>query len=85
MPNCKGHSAIGRTFKGNRMVANSVGGKLANPTPHRNFARALSVLPRFAMKVPISSVLAALAALLLAGCYAVPVTGRHAVNLVDDK
>ena len=27
----------------------------------------------------------ALAALLLAGCYEVPVTGRHAVNLVDDK
>lgn len=37
------------------------------------------------MKVPISSMLAALAALMLAGCYAVPVTGRHAVNLVDDK
>ncbi len=27
----------------------------------------------------------ALAALLLGGCYEVPVTGRHAVNLVDDK
>lgn len=67
------------------MVANLVGGKLAKPTSRRNFFRARSVLPRFVMKVPISSVLAALAALLLAGCYAVPVTGRHAVNLVDDK
>lgn len=37
------------------------------------------------MKVPISSVLTAMAVLFLAGCYAVPVTGRHAVNLVDDK
>lgn len=37
------------------------------------------------MNVPLRPTLAALAALLLAGCYAVPVTGRHAVNLVDDK
>lgn len=37
------------------------------------------------MKVPTQFSFAALAALLFAGCYAVPVTGRHAVNLVDDK
>jgi len=37
------------------------------------------------MKVPISLLVAALAAIVLAGCYAVPVTGRRAVNLVDDK
>mgnify|MGYP003350393181 CR=1 FL=1 len=29
--------------------------------------------------------LSALAALLIAGCYEVPVTGRRAMNLVDDK
>ena len=37
------------------------------------------------MKVPNRFLLAALASLLLAGCYEVPVTGRHAMNLVDDK
>ncbi|MBI4624989.1 MAG: M48 family metallopeptidase [Verrucomicrobia bacterium] len=37
------------------------------------------------MNVPIRFSLAACTALLLAGCYAVPVTGRHAINLVDDK
>jgi predicted Zn-dependent protease len=37
------------------------------------------------MKVPVRPLLAALSLVLLAGCYSVPVTGRHAVNLVDDK
>ena len=37
------------------------------------------------MKVPIRIALLALATLLFAGCYQVPVTGRHAMNLVDDK
>lgn len=37
------------------------------------------------MKMPIRSVLAVLLTGLLAGCYEVPVTGRRAVNLVDDK
>jgi predicted Zn-dependent protease len=36
------------------------------------------------MKVT-SSILALLTGLLLAGCYQVPVTGRRAMNLVDDK
>jgi predicted Zn-dependent protease len=69
------------------MVAFPSGGKLANRSCRRNFFRALPVLTRFVMKVkvPILSTLAALAALFFAGCYAVPVTGRHAVNLVDDK
>ena len=37
------------------------------------------------MKVPLPILVASLAAIFLAGCYAVPVTGRRAVNLVDDK
>lgn len=37
------------------------------------------------MKVPTRFILTTLVVLLLAGCYAVPVTGRHAINLVDDK
>lgn len=37
------------------------------------------------MKLPTRSALVALAASLLAGCYQVPVTGRRAVDLVDDK
>ncbi len=37
------------------------------------------------MKVPTRSVLLTLVTLLLAGCYEVPVTGRRAMNLVDDK
>lgn len=37
------------------------------------------------MNVPARPVLAALSVLLLAGCYEVPVTGRRAMNLVDDK
>jgi predicted Zn-dependent protease len=37
------------------------------------------------MKVPTQTLLAGLAAVLLAGCYQVPVTGRKAMNLVDDK
>lgn len=37
------------------------------------------------MTLPSRSILAALAALSMAGCYQVPVTGRHAMNLVDDK
>jgi metalloendopeptidase OMA1, mitochondrial len=37
------------------------------------------------MKVPIRSLLAGLSLLLFAGCYQVPVTGRKAMNLVDDK
>jgi predicted Zn-dependent protease len=34
---------------------------------------------------PAALLLSTLAALLLAGCYEVPVTGRRAMNLVDDK
>ncbi|MSU70282.1 MAG: M48 family peptidase [Opitutaceae bacterium] len=34
---------------------------------------------------PLSHHAALVAALLLAGCYQVPVTGRHALSLVDDK
>ena len=37
------------------------------------------------MKVPPRLLLVSLAALLAAGCYQVPVTGRKAMNLVDDK
>lgn len=37
------------------------------------------------MKASLRPLLLSLAALLLAGCYAVPVTGRHAINMVDDK
>jgi metalloendopeptidase OMA1, mitochondrial len=40
---------------------------------------------RFVMKVPSRLVLASLTLLLAAGCYQVPVTGRRAMNLVDDK
>jgi predicted Zn-dependent protease len=42
-------------------------------------------LNRLAMKVPSTFVFTALSGLLLAGCYQVPVTGRKAMNLVDDK
>ncbi|MGH7959154.1 MAG: M48 family metallopeptidase [Opitutaceae bacterium] len=37
------------------------------------------------MKVPTQSILATLTGLFLAGCYQVPVTGRKAMTLVDDK
>lgn len=37
------------------------------------------------MKVPTRFLLAGLGSLLVAGCYTNPVTGRHAMNLVDDK
>lgn len=37
------------------------------------------------MKVPHRFLTSSLAVLLLAGCYDVPVTGRKAMNLVDDK
>lgn len=38
------------------------------------------------MKTTIAApLLLALSFLLLAGCYEVPVTGRRAMNLVDDK
>jgi predicted Zn-dependent protease len=37
------------------------------------------------MNSPSRVLLASLAALLVAGCYQVPVTGRRAMNLVDDK
>src|SRR4051812_16238484 len=37
------------------------------------------------MNVPFRPLVFSFAALLLAGCYAVPVTGRHAINMVDDK
>lgn len=37
------------------------------------------------MNVSFRASLVALTALLLGGCYSVPVTGRHAINLVDDK
>jgi predicted Zn-dependent protease len=37
------------------------------------------------MKVPSQFLLAGLAGLLISGCYQVPVTGRKAMNLVDDK
>ena len=37
------------------------------------------------MKVPTRTVLLTLVTLLVAGCYEVPVTGRRAMNLVDDK
>ncbi len=37
------------------------------------------------MKAPAQPILLALVALLFAGCYQVPVTGRSAMNLVDDK
>src|SRR5688572_12188897 len=37
------------------------------------------------MKVPTPAILAALSGLLFAGCYQVPVTGRKAMNLVDEK
>ena len=37
------------------------------------------------MKTPIPLVVAGLVALLMAGCYSVPVTGRNAMILVDDK
>jgi predicted Zn-dependent protease len=37
------------------------------------------------MKVPTRFLLLGLIALLFAGCYQVPVTGRRAMNLVDDK
>lgn len=37
------------------------------------------------MKVPTRFLSAALFSLLVAGCYTNPVTGRHAMNLVDDK
>lgn len=40
---------------------------------------------RFVMKVPARFLLPGLTVLLLAGCYQVPVTGRRAMNLVDDK
>lgn len=39
----------------------------------------------FAMKVPTRFLLAGLGCLLIAGCYTNPVTGRHGMNLVDDK
>ena len=42
-------------------------------------------VPLTAMNVPTRPLLVALATLLLAGCYQVPVTGRSAMNLVDDK
>jgi predicted Zn-dependent protease len=41
--------------------------------------------PLSAMNVPTRPLLFALATSLLAGCYQVPVTGRSAMNLVDDK
>src|SRR5215207_678786 len=37
------------------------------------------------MNVPTRSILIAVTTLLVAGCYQVPVTGRKAMNLVDDK
>jgi len=37
------------------------------------------------MNLPSRAILPALAVLLFAGCYQVPVTGRRAMNLVDDK
>jgi len=37
------------------------------------------------MKLPTRTLLAGLTVMLLAGCYEVPVTGRKAMNLVDDK
>src|ERR1051325_10159236 len=37
------------------------------------------------MKVPARFLLGSLVTLLVGGCYEVPVTGRHAMNLVDDK
>ena len=42
-------------------------------------------ITRFVMKLPARFLLTGLAGLLLAGCYQVPVTGRRAMNLVDDK
>src|SRR5437773_1976763 len=40
---------------------------------------------RPAMKIPARFLLATMLTLLVGGCYQVPVTGRHAMNLVDDK
>ena len=37
------------------------------------------------MNLPTRPLLVGLTVLLFAGCYQVPVTGRHAMNLVDDK
>ena len=34
---------------------------------------------------PLAAIAAGLCATLLAGCYSVPVTGRHAMNIVNDK
>src|SRR5471032_2155956 len=48
--------------------------------PDMQFVRRFPMKSRF---LPILA--AAIAACLLAGCYQVPVTGRHALSLVDDK
>lgn len=85
MPNCKGHSTIPRTFFSNRTVGIPRLAKLAKSFPLANFSASASVLIRFAMKVTYFLLAAVLVSSLLGGCYAVPVTGRRAVNLVDDK
>lgn len=79
--NAKGN-AKSRELFGNGLVGSWAGRlqkasrPLTNPATHR-----LSV----AMNTPARLLLTTLAALLLASCYQVPVTGRSSLNLVDEK
>src|SRR4051794_24536721 len=57
--------------------------KLANPVI-RSYGLA-PLQPRLPMKFRPELAAALFTAVLLSGCYEVPVTGRHAMNLVDDK
>jgi predicted Zn-dependent protease len=60
------------------------GDTLANDT-HRHIGWPNLSNHAFPMNIRPGFAAAVLTALLLAGCYEVPVTGRHAMNLVDDK
>jgi metalloendopeptidase OMA1, mitochondrial len=59
--------------------------ELAIPAFRSNLPLRPAVHIVLAMKASASLLAATTLLLLLAGCYAVPVTGRRAVNLVDDK
>jgi metalloendopeptidase OMA1, mitochondrial len=84
VPKCKGHSIDRRTFLVTNQSQRS-GPEHLPIEPIKVSVSGASFIKRIVMKVPTRPLLLTLTVLLLGGCYEVPVTGRKAMNLVDDK
>lgn len=85
MPKCKAHSNFPVDLFSNKIVARCVDLALAEKRGACINYNSAFTHDSVTMKTSLRCVLVLLIIGLVAGCYQVPVTGRRAVNLVDDK